>query len=78
MGKPLFKASQGQAPDGPGYQPSPLREFLPVIGNNPHNPKAVLADEAFPKNSPMPGYVFVTFSPLDNCKNWGGQAPFTY
>jgi hypothetical protein len=77
MGKPVFKASQGQAPDG-GNQSSPHREFLSVIGNILLNPKAVLAGEASPRDSPMPRHVFVTFSLLDNCKNWGWQALFTY
>jgi hypothetical protein len=77
MGRRLFKVSRGQAPDGPGCQPSPLREFLSVIGNILLNPKAVLADEASPRDSPMPGYVFVTFSLLDSCKN-GGWASAVY
>jgi hypothetical protein len=34
------------------------------------NPKAVLANEAFPKGSPKPACVITTFSSLDNSKNW--------
>jgi len=56
LGKPLSKASSGQALDGRGHQPFTAWRSLPVIGTDLLDPEAVLANEAFPKGSPRPNY----------------------
>jgi hypothetical protein len=56
LGKPLSKASSGQASDGLPHLPSNTQRLLTLMETNLPDPKAVLANEAFPKGSPRPDF----------------------
>jgi hypothetical protein len=56
LGKPLSKASSGQASDEWGASSS-LLGGPPCDGNNLLDPKEVLANEAFPRDSPRPDFL---------------------
>ena len=70
LGKPLSKASSGQALGERGNQLSSARRFLPALETDLLDPEAVLANEAFPKGSPRPDFFGTLNRPRHRQAGW--------
>ena len=76
LGKPFSNASSGQALEGLRYQPFPVQKLLSLMEMNLPNPKAVLANEAFPKGSPRPDFFSTLNKPRHRragCKSFRAE-----